>query len=258
MFRDEFNSVCNAAKGKMALLNNNPAGYFMSAMVAGAFITLGGFVTFTLGSILTAAGCTITKVIMAFSFASALSLVVMAGAELFTGNNFVMAAASFKKEVSWLDTLKLWVVCYLGNFVGAVILVALFQLGGVPKGATGEYFATIAAGKMGGTASALFFKGMLCNMLVCLAVWCCTKMKTESGKLIMIFWCIYIFMACGFEHSIANMSVMAVGLLNGAGVEGVSIAGYFHNLLWVTLGNVAGGALLVAFPYYIIQKEKKQ
>ena len=111
MFRDEFNSVCNAAKGKMALLNNNPAGYFMSAMVAGAFITLGGFVTFTLGSILTAAGCTITKVIMAFSFASALSLVVMAGAELFTGNNFVMAAASFKKEISWLDTLKLWVVC---------------------------------------------------------------------------------------------------------------------------------------------------
>ena len=151
----------------------------------------------------------------------------------------------------------MWVVCYLGNFVGAVILVALFQLGGVPKGATGEYFATIAAGKMGGTASALFFKGMLCNMLVCLAVWCCTKMKTESGKLIMIFWCIYIFMACGFEHSIANMSVMAVGLLNGAGVEGVSIVGYFHNLLWVTLGNIAGGALLVAFPYYIIQKEKK-
>lgn len=82
-------------------------------------------------------------------------------------------------------------------------------------------------------------------------------MKTESGKLIMIFWCIYIFMACGFEHSIANMSVMAVGLLNGAGVEGVSIAGYFHNLLWVTLGNIAGGALLVAFPYYIIQKRKK-
>ena len=258
MFRDEFNSVCNAAKGKLALLNNNPLGYFMSAMVAGAFITLGGFVTFTLGSILTAGGCTITKVIMAFSFASALSLVVMAGAELFTGNNFVMAAASFKKEVSWLDTLKLWVVCYLGNFVGAMILVALFQLGGCPLGSVGEYFATIAAGKMGGTASALFFKGMLCNMLVCLAVWCCTKMKTESGKLIMIFWCIYIFMACGFEHSIANMSVMAVGLLNGAGVEGVSIAGYFHNLLWVTLGNVAGGALLVAFPYYIIQKEKRQ
>ena len=71
------------------------------------------------------------------------------------------------------------------------------------------------------------------------------------------FLVIYIFMACGFEHSIANMSVMAVGLLNGAGVEGVSIAGYFHNLLWVTLGNIAGGALLVAFPYYIIQKEKK-
>jgi nitrite transporter NirC len=92
--------------------------------------------------------------------------------------------------------------------------------------------------------------------MVCLAVWCGSKMKSESGKLIMILWCIYVFMVCGFEHSIANMTVMAVGLMDPNGIEGITIAGYLHNLLWVTIGNVIGGALFVAWPYYMIQKKK--
>ena len=98
MFRDEFMNVCNGAKGKLNLLTSNPLGYFISAVVAGFFIAFGGFVTFTIGGNLTAAGETMTKAVMAFSFASALSLVVMAGAELFTGNNFVMASAAFGGE----------------------------------------------------------------------------------------------------------------------------------------------------------------
>jgi len=256
MFHDEFMNVCNAAKGKAALLKNNPLGYFISAMVAGLFIAFGGFVTFTIGAHLSAAGSTVTKVVMAFSFASALSLVVMAGAELFTGNNFVMSSASFAKEVSWAETVKLWVVCYIGNLVGSIFAAILFHLTAIPTGIVGEYFATIAAGKMGGTPLNLFFKAILCNTLVCLAVWCGSKMKTESGKLIMIFWCIYVFMICGFEHSVANMTVMAVGLLDPCGVAGISIAGYAYNLLFVTLGNMIGGIFFVAWPYYMIQKKK--
>lgn len=257
MFRDEFQNVCNGAKGKLALLNNNPLGYFISAMVAGLFIAFGGFVTFTIGGNLTAAGATMTKVVTSASFAAALSLVVMAGAELFTGNNFVMASASFAKEVKWSDTVRLWVVCYIGNLVGSLIAAVLFHFTGIPTGAVGEFFATTAAAKMGGTALNLFVKALFCNTLVCLAVWCGTKMKSESGKLIMIFWCIYVFMVCGFEHSIANMTVMAVGLLDPNGIEGITIAGYVHNLLWVTLGNMAGGIGFVALPYYMIQKKTK-
>ena len=168
-----------------------------------------------------------------------------------------MAAGSFMGQVSWANTVKVWVVCYLGNLVGALLGAVMFVAAGVPTGTVGEFFANTAATKMGGAAGQLFVKGIMCNLMVCLAVWCCTKMKTESGKLIMIFWCIFIFMVCGFEHSIANMSVMAIGLMSPNGVAGLTVAGYFHNLLWVTLGNIAGGALLVAFPYYIIQKEKK-
>ncbi|MDO4262535.1 MAG: formate/nitrite transporter family protein [Eubacteriales bacterium] len=255
MFKDEFQSVCNGAKGKLGLLKGNPAGYFISSMVAGMFIAFGGFVTFTLGAHMTAAGATVTKAAMAFSFSAALSLVVMAGAELFTGNNFVMASGSFAKQVSWVDTVKLWIVCYIGNLAGSLLAAGLFHLTGLPTGIVGEFFATTAATKMGGAPAQLFIKGILCNTLVCLAVWCCTKMKSESGKLIMIFWCIYVFMICGFEHSIANMSVMAVGLLDPSGVAGISLAGYVGNLLWVTLGNMIGGIFLVAWPYYMIQRK---
>ena len=256
MFRDEFMNVCNGAKGKLNLLTSNPLGYFISAVVAGFFIAFGGFVTFTIGGNLTAAGETMTKAVMAFSFASALSLVVMAGAELFTGNNFVMAAASFAGEIKWMEAAKLWVICYIGNLAGSLLAAVMFHFTGIPNGVVGEFFANTAAAKMGGSASNLFIKAILCNMLVCLAVWCGTKMKSESGKLIMIFWCIYVFMICGFEHSVANMTVMAVGLLDPNGVAGISVGGYVHNLLWVTLGNMLGGIFFVAWPYCMIQKKK--
>lgn len=256
MFRDEFKNVCNGAKGKINLLNSNPAGYFIAAVVAGIFIAFGGFVTFTIGGYLTASGETMTKVITSASFAAALSLVVMAGAELFTGNNFVMASASFAGEVKWSDTIKLWVICYIGNLAGSLLAAVLFHFTGIPTGAVGEFFANTAAAKMGGSALNLFMKALFCNTLVCIAVWCGFKMKSESGKLIMIFWCIYVFMVCGFEHSIANMTAMAVGLLDPNGVAGITVAGYVHNLLWVTLGNMVGGIFFVAWPYYMIQKNK--
>lgn len=257
MFRDEFQAVCNGAKGKLNLMNSNPAGYFIAAMLAGAFVAFGGFVAFTAGSYLVNAGDPMAKPVMAFSFSAALSLVVMAGSELFTGNNFVMSAAAFAKQIKWTDAMKLWCFCYIGNLAGSLLSAVLFYLAGVPTGDVGAYFATLAATKMGGAAFTLFVKGMLCNTLVCLAVWCGLKMKSESGKLIMIFWCIYVFMICGFEHSVANMTVMAIGLLAPNGVDGISVMGYVHNLLWVTLGNMAGGILFVAWPYYMIQKKKE-
>lgn len=256
MFQEEFQAVCKAGVGKNNLLKKNPGGYFVASMVAGMFISFGSFITFVMGTPLKEANDPMMKAVMAFCFASALSLVIAAGAELFTGNNFVMASASLKGEVSWGDTVKLWIVCYLGNFVGSIISVLIFQLTGIPTGAVGENFASTAATKMGLPLGQMFTRAILCNILVCLAVWCSIKLKSETAKLIMVFWCIFVFMVCGFEHSVANMSIMGVGLLN-AGDAAVSIGGYFYNLVVVTLGNMVGGILFVSVPYYLISKEKK-
>jgi nitrite transporter NirC len=98
----------------------------------------------------------------------------------------------------------------------------------------------------------ILVRAILCNILVCLAVWCGTKMKTESGKLIMIFWCILIFMTCGFEHSIADMSIIGIGVANG----GITVGQYLYTVLLATVGNIIGGAVFVAVPYHVISKEK--
>ena len=253
MFKDEYKAVCNGGAGKVNLLKKNPLGYFVSAMVAGMFISFGSFVAFTLGSVINGGNlASLTKFFQAFAFASALSLVVMAGAELFTGNNFVMAAAAIRKTVTWGDTVKLWVICWIGNLVGSVISVAAFHLTGIDAGAVGEYFVSVSAGKVGLAPVPLLMRAILCNILVCLAVWCGTKLKSESGKLIMIFWCIFIFMVCGFEHSIANMSILGVGVAQG----GVTIGQYFYSVLLATVGNMIGGVIFTALPYHLISKEK--
>ena len=253
MFKDEFQAVCNGGVAKLNLMKNNPLGYFVSALVAGMFISFGSFVAFVLGSVISAGdAASWTKLAQAFALASALSLVVMAGAELFTGNNLVLGAAAMRKKVTWGDACKLWLFCWVGNWIGSLLSVVVFKLTGIPTGDTGAYFGTIAQGKVGLAPVDLLTRAILCNILVCLAVWCGTKLKTESGKLIMIFWCILVFMVCGFEHSIANMSIEGVALLNGD----IAIGGYLYSVILATIGNMIGGVVFVALPYHLISREK--
>ena len=110
--------------------------------------------------------------------------------------------------------------------------------------------------KMSLPVSELFFRGLFCNILVCLAVWCSFRCKDDVSKLIMIFWCLFIFITCGFEHSVANMTLLTIALL-APGTSAVSVSGYIYNIGIVTLGNMVGGILFVAIPYYLISKNKK-
>ena len=108
---------------------------------------------------------------------------------------------------------------------------------------------------MAGTPANLFAKAILCNILVCIAIWCGTKMKSEGAKMFMNFCCVGTFVTCGFEHSIANMTFLSIGLMNPMG-KAITMGGFFYNLGIVTLGNMVGGILFVAVPYYVISREK--
>ena len=253
MLTEEVVAVVNAAKNKVKFMQSNPVGYFVASMLAGAFVAFGIFLIFTIGGLLD--GAPHTKVIMGASFGIALSLVVMAGSELFTGNNLVMSLGIFHKAITIGQAVKLWLLCWLGNWAGSVLLAVLFWMAGYAEGNVGAFIANAAAAKMSVPFAPLLIRGMLCNVLVCLAVWCSFKCKSESGKLIMIFWCLFAFITSGFEHSIANMSLLTVALLSPMGAT-VSIGGYFYNLVVVTLGNMLGGILLVALPYQIISKQR--
>ncbi len=252
MFKEEFSASANAAKNKVSLLKKNPVGYFVLSMLAGMFIGFGALLSFTIGGML--AGVPGAKIVMGLAFGIALSLVVIAGAELFTGNNLVMFTGMLKKTISVKDGIVLWIVCWLGNLAGGILLALLFYGTGLSTGATAEFFASAALGKMTASAVNLFFRGVLCNALVCLAVWSGFRCKSESGKLIMIFWCLFAFITTGFEHSIANMTLLTSALLNPAG-QALTITGWIYNLLVVTAGNMVGGIGLVAIPYFLASKE---
>ena len=255
MFFDEFEAVSNAAATKVNFLKSNPLGYFCLSALAGIFVGFGVLLAFSIGGFMQ--GIPSAKVIMGLSFGIALSLVVIAGAELFTGNNFVMSVGMLKKKVSLFNSIKLWAICFFGNWIGAIFLAILFHFTGLCSGPVAEFIASSSAAKINLGIVPLITRGILCNILVCLAVWCGFKCKSDSGKLIMIIFCLFAFVTTGFEHSIANMTLLTISLIHPCG-QAISLVGYFYNLFFVTIGNILGGAVFLAFPYFIASKQKQK
>jgi nitrite transporter NirC len=253
MFNEEITMVSNAAKGKYNLLSTNPWGYILASMLAGMFVGVGVLLAFTIGGLLD--GNPFTRILMGCSFGVALSLVIMAGSELFTGNNFIMPVGVAKKTVSFGACLKIWGVSYLGNLLGSVLLAVIFAGCGLAGGAVGGFISDTAATKMSIPPLALICRGILCNMLVCTAVWCSFRCKSETAKLIVIFWCLLAFITTGYEHSIANMALLTVSLLAPTAGAAVSLGGWIYNIALATLGNIIGGVCFMAFPYLLISKK---
>lgn len=255
MYEETKNALSSAAVSKVGFIKKSLGKYLVASSWAGTYVGLGIILIMVVGSFGSAAGSEFTKAFMGLSFGIALSLVIMAGSELFTGNNMIMMVGALDKKVTWLDAFKIWIASYVGNFAGSFIVGGLFVMTGLQGSKTGEFILKVAAGKMNDDFSVLLFKGILCNLLVCLAVLCAIKMKSESGKLIMIFWCLFAFITAGFEHSVANMTLFAMGLFMDH-PETISFSGMIANLIPVTLGNFIGGGLMLGGTYFYMGHEK--
>ncbi|MEQ2466440.1 formate/nitrite transporter family protein [Niallia sp. Sow4_A1] len=255
--KEVINSFSNTALTKINALHVSRKKYLIGAMLAGFFVGLGIILIFTIGGLLSVTGFAGTKIIMGVSFGIALSLVIMAGADLFTGNNMVMAIGMLENKVTWKDTGKVWGYSYIGNFIGSILVALLFSYSGLAVGGVADFITNGAAAKMNAPFMELLIRGILCNILVCLAVWCSVKLKDETAKLIMIFWCLFAFITSGFEHSVANMTLLSIALIIPH-PETVTIGGMFANLLPVTIGNIIGGAVFVGAAYWYHISEKTQ
>lgn len=219
-------------------------------VLGGAFIAFGAML-YTAIVTDSALGAGPTRLLGGAAFSLGLLLVVVAGAELFTGNNLIaMAWASGK--VSTRQMLRNWGLVYLANFAGALGAAMLMWLadgllvGGEPVRATAIEIARI---KLGLDPMTAFARGVLCNILVCLAVWLCFAARDLAGKLLAILPPVSAFVALGFEHSVANMYLIPVAWL--AGAEGITLSAFAANLAAVTLGNILGGSGLVALVYWL-------
>ncbi len=214
------------------------------AILAGVFIGFGG-AAYTMVMTGVDPGFGPARFLGGVVFSLGLILVVVGGAELFTGNA-LMTIAAVDRKISMRDLLRNWVFVYLGNLVGAVALVLACVASGLLEGPMGATAAAIANGKIDLSPTQAFMRGILCNALVCLAVWLSFAARSVVGKVMAILWPISTFVLLGLEHSIANMYLLPQGALAGAKLGwGATIS----NLFWVTVGNVVGGAGGVALAY---------
>ena len=254
MFTETKNLLSEVAVKKVNFYKSGIIKYLIASMWAGAYVGFGIFLIMTIGGLGSESNFPFTKMLMGLSFGIALSLVIMAGSELFTGNNMILTVGALDKKVTWKDSANIWIWSFIGNAIGSTLLGLLLSLTNASATPTGAFILKTAATKMNGDFIPLLVNGILCNLLVCLAVLCSVKMKSESGKLIMVFWCLFAFITSGFEHSVANMTIFATALFMPH-PETVSLMGVFQNMIPVTLGNFIGGALLLGASYFYMGKE---
>ncbi len=265
------NAFCTIGKTKASL---SLAKMIILGILAGAYISFGAQLA-TMATYDTAkyVGDGIAKVLFGSVFSVGLMLVVIAGAELFTGNNLIVVG-TLNKNITVEKLLNSWFWVYIANFVGSLLVVWLMYLAKLwttGNFAVGARALAIANGKVNITWGAAIARGILCNWLVCLAVWMAVAAKDVPGKILGIYFPIMAFVASGFEHSIANMYFIPMGILlknnisvvEAAGLTGkldkLNISGLlFNNLLPVTIGNIIGGAFFVATLYwYVYLRENK-
>jgi formate/nitrite transporter len=244
----------------------SPPSLRVLGLLAGAYIAMGAVLsTVVTNDLAVYIGDGLSRLVGGVTFSLGLVLVVLGGAELFTGNNLVMTAGLLQKKITYKQVLSNWSRVYLFNFIGALLIVILIFYSGIWKfngGSVGLRAVNIAAAKVSLPWSEAFFRGILCNWLVCLAVWLSLAGKDAFGKILAIVIPVTAFVAMGFEHSIANMYFIPMGILltgletvratiDPAVVNALTWSGFlWKNLIPVTLGNVVGGVIFVAVAYW--------
>src|SRR5258708_38146506 len=237
------------AAAKLAAQRLSLTSHFVRSMLAGMYVGAAIVLIFTIGSFLPTES---RKLLMGVCFGGALTIVVFAGSELFTGSNLVLTLGVLTRKATWKDLTANWIWTWIGNLVGSSLLAAIVIRSGVMDDDPVKAFVLkLVDTKMNLPWEQLFWRAVLANWLVCLGVWMAARIKSETARILMIWWCMFTFITSGFEHSIANMCGLMLGYLLPDHGTGITFGGYWYNLGWATLGNVVGGAIFVALLYWI-------
>ncbi|MFI9390313.1 formate/nitrite transporter family protein [Streptomyces bauhiniae] len=253
---DALDAQVATARSKAKLLRS-PGRYLVLSALAGAFIGMGVVLMVMVSGPLSLAHSPWVRLIQGLVFGVALTLVIFAGGELATSNMMTMVQGAVRRALTPLAALAVIVGSLVGNLVGSVALAGLVHAAGVlgvapAPGAPAPGLAGLTGmltAKMAESGEAMFFRGVLCNFLVCLTVWMGMRTRSDAAKILLIFAGILAFVASGFEHVVANMTTFSLGLFEH--VPGVTVGAFAHNLLFVGLGNLVGGGLLVGVAYAV-------
>lgn len=255
MDRGYVEKAAHAGVSKVSLLQVDPFRYLLRAVGAGMGLTLVVFVFWVLKQNLHESA--MGPVIASAFFGVGLMIIVFTNTELFTSNNMYLTVSSTEGRTSWREATLLWISCYFGNLAGAILLSGLL-LGAGSLGQLPPNHALFdgALSKAHQTGSVIFFKGVLANWIVCLAVRIALRCQEEVAKILVLILIVFIFVYLGFEHSIANMGTFSMAFLGGGSL---TMGEALHNLFYSTVGNVVGGVLLVGLPFaYLNPREREE
>lgn len=229
--------------------------YFIKAMLAGVYIGFGIMVSYKTGEFFFDAGSPSAMLLVAIFFGTALVMIIYGGAELFTSNTMTMTIGTLKKETSWYETFQIWLACYFGNLAGALFFSLLVMLSGLFLSPDkSELLMDVASYKMHGHTLEIFFRAILCNWLVCLAIWLPMHVKGDVAKLLLTLLLVFGFVISGYEHSIANMALFGIALMVPH-PETITIWSAINNIIPVTFGNLIGGSIFVGALYVYLNKK---
>jgi nitrite transporter len=232
-----------AAKSDQA---RSPGRYLYASALAGVYVGVAVVLLLAVSGPFAAAESPATKLVQGAVFGIALTLVVFAGAELFTGNAMFMLQGLYARTVKLGDMGRVWALSLFGNLVGSVLFAGLVHAGGTLRDTpAADLVAAATTAKAAASGPQLLARSILCNMLVCLALWMAARASSDGAKLAVLWWALLAFIGSGFEHSVANMTLFSLGALDGT-TTWMALA---RNLAWTVPGNVLGGGLVVGLGY---------
>ncbi|AIQ33478.1 formate/nitrite transporter family protein [Paenibacillus sp. FSL R5-0345] len=228
--------------------------YIARAMLASMFIGFGVIVAFKTGNYFYMEHSPFAYPMAAITFGAAIILISYGGGDLFTGDTFYYTYTALRRKMKWSEVVRMWVMSYIGNILGAAVFALLIFLTGLFYSSdVNGFLLYVVEHKMGAPAGQLFFRAILCNWLVCMAFFIPMNIKGDGARMFAMVLFVFCFFISGYEHSIANMCTFAIALvLDHPGT--VSWAGVVHNLVPVTIGNLIGGGVLMGVMYYYVNK----
>jgi nitrite transporter len=251
MYAEAISTLSDQASAKLNHQKRSLWGHLVRSMLAGMYVGAAIVLIFTIGGLLSTNSPGAVRLLMGVCFGGALTIVVFAGSELFTGSNLVLTLGVLTRKASWRDLAANWLWTWIGNLIGSVLVAFMVVRAGLLDAEPiNAFILKLVELKMNLPPEQLFWRAVLANWLVCLGVWMAARIKSETARVLMIWWCMFTFITSGYEHSIANMCGLMLGLLIPHG-ENITWLGYGYNLGLATLGNIVGGAIFVAGLYWI-------
>jgi nitrite transporter NirC len=258
MYAEAISTLSDQAAAKLAHQNRSLWGHLVRSMLAGMYVGAAIVLIFTIGGLLSKESPGAVRLLMGVCFGGALTVVIFAGSELFTGSNLVLTLGVLTGKAKWSDLGANWLWTWVGNLVGSVLLaVMVVRAGLLDAEPINAFVLKLVEMKMNLPPEQLFWRAVLANWFVCLAVWMAARIKSETARILMIWWCMFTFITSGYEHSIANMCGLMLGLLMPHG-ENITWLGYGYNLGLATLGNIIGGAIFVAGLYWMSSPKARE